>query len=205
MNADYYERMGLDLYKRCAPYRVRLPFGKSGDWSITELVVRFDLEYMRQVRYGRPPGLGKHTALRHRGHIIMSDTAAEIIDLLHHAEELRGHVLISGLGLGMTLRILTQDKKFSDNIKSITVLEKERDVIRLVAPHYRELDSRIRIIRADTFKWKPDRKFDSAWHDIWPDMCADFLEEMDTLRQRYRRVVPPQRQHCWAEHAMRDL
>jgi hypothetical protein len=48
-----------------------------------------------------------------------------------HAEALTGHVLCAGLGLGLMVHTLTANPR----VEHITVVERERDVIRLVAPH----------------------------------------------------------------------
>ncbi|NJM13183.1 MAG: hypothetical protein HC889_16120 [Synechococcaceae cyanobacterium SM1_2_3] len=84
-------------------------------------------------------------------------------------------------------------------MKSMTVLEKSEDVIKLVAPTYEGVNG-LRIIHADAFEWKPDREFDWAWHDIWPDMSSDRKKEMTALRRRFQKVMRGRdRQRCWGE------
>jgi spermidine synthase len=103
-----------------------------------------------------------------------------------------GHVLISGLGIGMILRPLAA----KDGVKSITVLELEQDVIDLVAPHYSDLD-KLTIIAANAFEWVPDKQYDMAFHDIWPTYGASMLPDFKTLKARYKKHVT--HQFFWAE------
>lgn len=196
------ERAGRDDYKRYAPMRVTVPCGKSGPWTVQKFQTEMSLEYLRLARDGRPSGLGQFTALshKHRG-IVMSDTIPEIDDLRPYRHLLRGHVLISGLGLGMVIHILTKIKQHSDALTSITVLEKDADVIALTADHYRKSDPRVTVIHADALIWTPPKNavYDAAWHDIWDEICEDNRPQMTALRRRYQRYVVKGQQYCWGQ------
>lgn len=199
------ERHGHEQYKRYKPYLVTVPKGKSGPWQVKEFETEMGLGYLRLARDGRPPGIGLFTQLVHdqRG-TVMSDTVAEIKDLEPYLADLEGNVLVSGLGLGMVVHILTTVPMYSKNIKSITVLERDQDVLNLVADHYRRSDSRIKIVAADALTWTPPKgtTYDAAWHDIWDEIVEDNRPEMTALVRRYQRRVAPGKQYCWGRYEM---
>lgn len=174
---------------------VDIPEGVSGGWRIAKFTVEPSVASFRLALAGRDCPPGEYTRLSGPGEgCFMSDTPAEWRDVSWLIAGAVGDVLISGLGLGMVVKGLLA----RDRVTSVTVIEKEADVIKLVAPSY--ADPRVRIIEADAFTWKPDRKFDLAWHDIWPNICADNLPEMTRLRRHYQRAMTaPRRQFCWAE------
>lgn len=196
------ERHGKQIYLDYAPFRVNVPFNSSGPWTIKEFNTEIGLTYLRLARNNRAPGLGRFTALIHekRG-IVMSDTCAEIDDLNPYLYHLRGDVLVSGLGLGMVIHILTKVKKYSEHLKSLTILEKDHNVIKLVGSHYSESDKRITIIEADALTWTPPRgrTYDAAWHDIWDDICGDNRPQMTAIRRHFQRKVAKGKQFCWGE------
>lgn len=131
-----------------------------------------------------PPG--KYTKLKVKGCLMMTDTPMEQrtnMMLLHHA---KGEVLIAGLGVGMVLVPLLANPK----VTSILVIEKFKDVIDLVAPFFQDAidDGRLHIINEDIFDFRPqeDWTWDTIYFDIWPDICADNLPEMERLHNQYR-------------------
>lgn len=199
------EKYGRQEYKKYVAFRVNVPVGKSGPWTIDHFETDVGLAYLRLARDGRPPGIGKFTTLRYNGAIIMSDTVPEIEDLLPYLYHLRGRVLISGLGLGMIVQALTKNRCFSENVKTVTVVEKDRHVLKLSAPHYRQ-DERVTIVHSDIHSWVPAKgqKFDSAWHDIWDSICGDNLDEMKQLRRYFSKFVPSSKQFCWGEAVIRS-
>lgn len=189
------ELEGRRLYEFLSPYRVRIKYGRSGPWRVAKMDVKFDLQYLRLWRDGRPPGLGMHTKLVHadRG-VVMSDTAPEIDDVLKRADKLHGNLLVTGLGLGLIVRILFE-QRVPTNVDKITVVEKDPHVIRLVSPAYAHLRKRLRIVQADAHEWVPDQKFDTAWHDIW-DVGGD-RDDAGVLRRHYRNHVAKGQQYAW--------
>lgn len=200
-----YDRQMAHLAKQHAPFKVHLPEGESGDWKVERMVVHADIHALRFWLDGRavPPG-DDYTLLTKKGTgVFMTDTPAELNDAYWLLRLACGHVLISGLGIGMIPRALLLDRYGAGRVERITILEKEPDVIKLVAPHM--ADKRIDIIEADAFTWEPPAgtKFDYAWHDIWPDMCSDHKPEMNRLTRRYARfMAAPGRQKCWGRDSL---
>ncbi len=172
--------------------KVDVPEGKKGDWRIQRFTVSrseavaFNLREMIQGtrRIVEP---GQYTALICGSATIMSDTPAEIKDHLDFVRESEGgEILITGLGLGMVANAMLM----RPDVKRVTVVEMSPDVIALAAPHYRQkFGERIEIIEADALTWKPPPgiRYGGVWHDIWPTICADNLEQMKQLKSRFRR------------------
>lgn len=202
MTVEAIEAQGRALYEQYAPYRVSLPEGERGKWKVSHFETTMGIEYLRDWRDGRSPGLGRHTRLTHKLHgVVMSDTAPEIQDLQRSLLRLRGDVLVTGLGLGMTVHALTKIQKYSDHIRSVTVVEKSRDVYDLVADEYLR-DSRVRIYIDDAHQWVPPHgaKYDAAWHDIWNTISSDNLASMRKIKLHYAPFMKSKKsQFCWGE------
>lgn len=184
--------------KRYAKFRVKVPNGKSGPWRIEPFKIEMGIRYLRLVRDGRDPGLGTFTRLVHERHrVVMSDTHAEIRDLVRFLPLLDGRVLVTGLGLGMTVHALLS----KPTVTKITVIERDPHVIKLSGSTYLK-DKRVEIICADAFAWKPPKgvKFDCAWHDIWNEICGSNWPEMKRIRLHYRAVVSAGQQFCWGQN-----
>ena len=195
------ERALREQGSRLAPYRVAVPAGVSGKWSVQKFTVALDLENLRYMREGRGCSPGEFTQLRHKDFgVVMSDTDAEIRDFLRYIRCMAGDILVTGLGLGCVVQALSQQNA----TKSVTVIENSADVLRLVAAHY--CDHRVSIIEADAYKWLPPRgvRFDWAWHDVWNSPSEDDLVGMTKMKRHYQRhMVMPGRQFCWAENWLR--
>lgn len=176
--------------------------GRSGEWAVETFEIDEKGAATENI-YSAIHGIG-HRGVRPgiykrlvRGkETIMSNTPAEVQDCRGGVHQAHGDVLISGLGLGV---ILTQILK-KPEVKTVTIIEKSEDVIKLVAPSF-ESDKRVKIIHADALEYKPRRgeKYDVVWHDIWDNICADNLPEMRTLHKKYRHRAGWQNSWCKAE------
>lgn len=126
----------------------------------------------------------------------MSDTTAERKDhrdVAARIAEVGGRILVAGLGLGMIVKSALSN----ENVRSVTVLEIQPDVIELVAPCFD--DERLEIIEADAWKWKPPawEHFDIAYFDIWRDLDTDHLMEYGRMKRRYSRCSDER--YCWCQ------
>ena len=166
-------------------YKVSVPEGKSGDWEVRRFEVENGIELLRMRWGGRGCDPGQYTQLLHRGGIVMSDTEAEIRDLRELIWRARGRVLLAGLGLGVAPGAILKKKE----VKHVSVVELSKDVIHLVAPFF--ACCRVTIHQGDIFTIPLNKlgpgKFDAAWFDIWPNICADNLPEMHKLHRRFAR------------------
>ena len=208
MRVTEYDALRLiaeDPMRYAGMLRTSAPEGERGNWRISRFTITEE-EYTRQLMDQinglgfRAPPPGEYTALRFRVDdpnkqwaVMMSDTPAEMADHIAAIRFCKGHVLITGLGLAMVAEGLCRRPA----VKSVTVVEKEADVITLMEEYLREEwdEDRLRIVHADAFTWEADRKFDTAWHDIWPTISDENLPQMEALRKRY----PTKWAGCWAE------
>jgi len=181
--------------------KINISDGKSGDWEVSTFEVSEKDANFHNLRASFHPGArtikpGRYKKLVRNGSIIMSNTPAEIDDLLYFVFESAdrgGNILINGLGLGVALIAILKYK----NINTITVIEKSEDIIKLIAPSFVH-DKRINIIHADAFEWKPPKgmRYNVIWHDIWKDICSDNLPEMTKLHRKYGRRCDWQGSWC---------
>lgn len=183
-----------------------IPEAKLNNWEITHFEISeedADFYNLRQAisGQGRNVVAGKFMKLvRNERTTVMSDTPTELIEFSYFAHTAIGRILINGLGLGLVVNALLK----KGSVESITVIEKEADVISLVSPHFN--DERLTIIHADAFLYQPaqGKKYDYVWHDIWDGICSDNLKEMTKLKRKYgRRTV--EYQGCWCEYECRRL
>lgn len=182
--------------------RSRLTPGKSGAVEVKSFEVTKadeELERMRSMFGGgrRHVRAGVYTGLYRNGGLWMSDTHDEINDFLPFAVHARGSVLVTGLGLGCTVNALLANPAVS----AVTVLEIDSDVIALVGSQI--ANPALTIIHANALTYKPSagERYDCAWHDIWPNLCTDNLEEMTKLSRRWSRRIP--RQEFWGREILR--
>ena len=67
-------------------------------------------------------------------------------------------------------------------VTSITVLERYRSVVRLVRPY---IPARVQVVNVDVFRYRPRRKYDVIFHDIWPTISVANLLDMLRLEDKY--------------------
>ena len=187
-----------------------IPEGKSGKWSIAhethEAGTCLDIISMRKwittgikpVRMQLAQKRVVHKLL-HNGGVVMSDLPVEMADHMKFCAEAKGNVLIGGLGLGYIATKLLENGR----VKRIEVVEKERDVIRLVAPY---TDRRVKIIHADLFEYLKAESlvgFDTAYFDIWTGTGERTWDEyVVPLRRLVNKGNPCMAVFCWAEDVM---
>jgi hypothetical protein len=128
--------------------------------------------------------------------IMMSDFHYERFTCVEVVERAHGEVLIAGLGLGMILHPILQKPE----VRAVTVIEKFQDVVDLISPTLPG-DPRLNVITDDIFLWQPPagRRYDVIWFDIWPDIEACRLPEMDQLHRRFLPYLNDSNPHCWME------
>lgn len=176
-----------------------IPEGTSGDWSVEHFTVSDEDIRIFNLRCAFQPGgyrrqmtPGTYMRLKRGRTLVMSNTPAELADHSWFVYKAARNILVNGLGLGCVVRELL----LKPDVKRVTVIEKSADVVALVAPHI--TDSRLNIIEADAFDWKPPKgeRYGAVWHDIWDDICADNLPEMHKLHRKYGRRTDYQESWC---------
>lgn len=135
----------------------------------------------------RNPKNGARTAL------MMSNTHSELDDAIPFVTQASGNVLVAGLGLGVVAEALAR----SPLVQSVTVVEIEEQVVRLVGPRLVQLAEAakilpVKIVCQDIHKWRPPRLvgYDAVYLDIWDNICGDDDKERRALLRRFRRKSP---------------
>lgn len=168
---------------------------KIGDWRIETFEIPEDYARMRNVFIKNPlmkleGGIYKKLINRIDG-VVMSNTPMERKTHIEAINKAKRNVLVSGLGLGMYL----QNIKDKEEVTSITVIEKSKEVIELIAKYFKDCQ-KIKIINEDIFNYTPDIKFEFAFLDIWSDISEDNLVEFDILRKKFKEIPEI---ICWSE------
>ena len=149
---------------------------------------------------------GKFIRLTHRGSIVMSDTEMEKRTNSEFVRNAHGKVLIGGLGIGLIL-LAVQDKV---EVEKITVIEKNREVIDLVASQL-PLNGKVEIVNANVFDYVPSEKYNTIYMDIWNYINQDvYQEQMKPLISRYRKYLVPKPEDenryidCWCKYQAKN-
>jgi hypothetical protein len=177
---------------------INVPDGISGEWKVESFTVSKDESKMMRVRSiftgvrGSLPA-GNYKKLTRNGTMVMSNTPDEIRDFSSFAYRAKGHILINGLGIGVLVKALLG----KEDVLSIEIIEKSKDVIKLSGPTYSQ-DKRVTIINADAFDYKSPLgvRYNYVWHDIWDDITSDNLPEMHKLHRKYGRKSDNQESWC---------
>lgn len=178
--------------------KVTVPVGSKGPWTIERFSLTEDESKFSSIRFGaRCIPAGEYTRLMRGDAIVMSDTPAEMRDHSSFVRRAIDHVLINGLGIGMVLGAVLSKPE----VKRVTVVEIDQDVIDLVAGHY--ACDRLEVVHCSAFDYRPPKgvHYGACWHDIWDDMCGDNLAEMTKLKRKYGRRT--NWQGCWGEYETR--
>lgn len=162
---------------------VKIPAGKSGDCAIDHFeITQKDMLAAWQVYGDRAPNSGKFTRLRVDGVLMMTDTSTEKSDHLEAVRRATGDCLVMGLGLGMVANAMA----LKPDVKTVTVLEYSKHVIKLVEG---SLHKKVTVIQADALEWLPPKgqRWNVVWHDIWPQISLDDCDERSLLKRRFGR------------------
>jgi spermidine synthase len=187
-----------------------VPAGQRGDVRVEHLEIA-DGGGIHAMLRGTGTRNGTYAILKVRGSVVMSDTDMERLTNIDAKIQARGDVLIGGLGLGMIVCPMFRNPA----VRTITVIERNPDVIALVEPAIRAWAGRIsaetvpslRIVLGDVFTWKPEKgqKFDSIYFDIWPDICEDNLDGIAKLHNRAKSWKRPGGwMDSWQADTLRD-
>lgn len=136
---------------------------------------------------GRYTPAGTYTGLKQGSTLWMSDTPDERCDHVEPVQRAKGTCLVGGLGIGLVVNAML----LKPEVERVIVVEIQKEVIHLVAPHYYKKfgEERLDVIHADVLEWKPPRdvRFEVCWWDIWANICSDNLPEMTKLHRRFGR------------------
>ena len=138
--------------------------------------------------------------------VMMSTHQTETMTNQDFINQAYGDVLVFGLGLGMILFPLLDDK----DIKSITVIEMDHGVIDMVGKVVKthDKDNKLTIIPGDAFTYHENlknKRFDTIYFDIWIKIDEKAYAEMETLHDLYRKFMKSAASymHSWC-YEMKD-
>lgn len=162
----------------------------------------YNLRMMRDGGYMFGVDDGHYTKLVVKGSLMMSDTRMERISNRPFVTKANGKVLIAGLGIGLIVHNILK----KDDVTEVVVIEKYQDVIDLVAPKFSD-DSRVKIICADIFEWKPEKgeKFDTVYFDIWPEISEENLADVKVLHNKFKGFVNRKNEKWWMNSWMKEF
>lgn len=185
--------------------------------NMTELLEERDVNNWKLQKFEIKPGdiramfdgiaPGKYIRLLHDDECVMSDTNMEKRTNSEFCINAHGDIIIGGLGIGMIV-MAVQDKP---EVHSITVIEKNEEVIEMIASQL-NFNDKVNIICDDVFSWKPDRgvKYDMVYMDIWNYINPEiYKEEMQPLKRKYAKYLRSKKENpnrfnkCWAEYQAR--
>jgi hypothetical protein len=202
--------MNINAIQFVSKSPINIPQGRSGRWIIKHKIEKAGsllpvVNWRTAIHTGVMPWsltLSQDRTVHYLlqdGGVVMADLPIEAMDHFEFYTHARGHVLIGGLGIGFIASKLLEKK----SVKSITVIEKSNDVIKLVAPH---IDPRITIVKADLFRYlkTPHPQFDTAYYDIWVGTGnqGTWVDYVVPLRRLTRRNSPKLKVWCWLEPVM---
>lgn len=153
--------------------------------------------------FRNPIPYGDYVRLIGHGECVMSDTPMEKRTNRWFIQHAHGDVFIAGLGIGLIV-LPIQEK---EEVKSITILEKNQEIIDLVADQL-PLNEKVRIIQGDVYnhQFSKGTLFDCLYFDIWNYVNSDVYEDMKRLKRKYMKYKrkladnPNAFIKCWAEY-----
>jgi spermidine synthase len=132
---------------------------------------------------GMPLRRDKYCRLLVNGDIMMTDADFERITNIGFVTNAKGNCLIAGLGIGLILAPALA------SCTGITVVEKNTDVIEMVAKAYP--DPKLTVVHADIRDWLPakDTKYDTIYFDIWPHFNSDTNADATKLERKFKKYL----------------
>ena len=124
-----------------------------------------------------------YTMLRDKGGIWMSDTPMEVNSNREFLRNANGDVLVFGLGIGLIIFPLLD----CPDIKSITIVEREQEIIDMVGKHLKSDKVKIILGDADEIEFPKEQKFDTIYFDIWKTISSENYEHTKELHKRFRK------------------
>lgn len=187
------------------PYYENIPFNnkkidswqiKEGKYKPYELFVFDDFKYendlvIPQVGYFNEPFY--YLAVYDNNRLWMSITPNEINTMKQPINKAKGNVLTFGLGLGYFAYMCS----LKDDVKSVTIVEKDERVIKLfkeyILPYFVSIE-KINIIKEDAYAYLSkmnDDMYDYVFVDIYHD-AGDGKEvylKMNQYRNRFKKTI----------------
>lgn len=144
-----------------------------------------------------------YPAILENGRIWMTVTPNEVETMKEAVKGARGKVLAYGLGLGYYAYMVSE----KEEVNSITVVEKNSDIIQLfqthIFPQFKHAE-KVQIIEADAFEYAkqvmPAMGYDFVFTDLWHDVSdgIGMYKEM----KHYEKLCPRTKFAYWIEKSI---
>jgi hypothetical protein len=195
------KKLDTKFYLENPYYRsIQIPEIKFGHWALKyqkhkayeafiykDLVVKPDYREFPYIGFFNEEF--RFPSVMENAHEWMSIKPSEIETTQPAIDAAEGHVLTFGLGLGYFTYMASR----KESVKSITVVECDKEVIQLferyILPQFQHHKEKVKIISADAFEYAkeqmPNRNFDYAFVDLWHDVSdgLDMYLRMKKLEQ----------------------
>lgn len=216
---DYFRRsvkkLDADAYAEDPYYKnIKIDNAKFGHWELKyetykayeafvcdELILDDDFKEIQRIGFFDRDFF--YPAVMENGHEWMAIKPNETATIRFAVEAARGKVVTFGLGMGYYPYLVT----LKDNVDSITVVERDKEVIELfkkhILPQFEHRD-KVRIVCSDAFEYAekvmPNEHFDYAFADTWHDV-SDGLE-MYLKMKKLEHLSPDTEFSYWVEESL---
>jgi len=140
--------------------------------------------------------------------IIMTDDEIELLSNKWFLDNASGDILILGLGFGLIVFPLLKD----DTIKSITIIEREQDIIDYVGDKIKNLDikNKVQIKNGNAYDYHKNEsehgKYDYVYIDFWHKLDKSAIADMKEMLTTYKPFLKNEKSvlKCWG-YDLKDL
>ena len=192
VNPKEFKAKGYELsYLKYAPYQV---------FADDEIIIS-DYPYEEYYQLGFFKEEFKYLALLKNNEIWMSVNPNEINTMRPFINEAKGKVLVLGLGMGYIAYMMA----IKDDVKSVTVIEKDINIINLFKEHIAPLlkANKIKVIHDDAIRYTENNKgFDYIFADLWhnPEDGIPMYLELENIAKKNKLKI-----NYWLEPSLKAM
>ena len=195
LNNPYYKMININDIKEGSLSLVNDYYKPYEIFAYDDIAV--DNEYIENSKLAYFKEKFPFIALNNKNVTWMSITPNEIVTMQDSINKAHGNVLVFGLGLGYYPFMIS----LKENVKNITIIEKDPNIISLfkkyLLPQFPHKE-KIRIIEADAFEYMNNRlEYDFAFVDLWHN--AEDGIEIYLKFKRYEKNNPKVTFTYWLE------
>ena len=192
VNPKEFNTKGYELsYLRYAPYQV---------FADDEIIIS-DYPYEEYYQLGFFKEEFKYLALLKNNEIWMSVNPNEINTMNPFIAEAKGKVLVLGLGMGYIAYMMA----LKDDVKSVTVIEKDVNIINLFKEHIAPLlkNNKIKVVHDDAIRYVETNKgFDYIFADLWhnPEDGIPMYLQLENIAKKNKQKI-----NYWLEPSLKAM
>ena len=192
VNPKEFKAKGYELsYLIYAPYQV---------FADDEIIIS-DYPYEEYYQLGFFKEEFKYLALLKNNEIWMSVNPNEINTMKPFIAEAKGKVLVLGLGMGYIAYMMA----LKDDVKSVTVIEKDINIINLFKEHIAPLlkTNKIKVVHDDAIRYVENNKgFDYIFADLWhnPEDGIPMYLQLENIAKKNKQKI-----NYWLEPSLKAM